>query len=217
MKSSSYKSIREFGKNRHHDETDLPIWTLFSQSLESKFFTGNFSQDNRPFSRPLMSYISQHCSENWDQLCEKYHLNHSSKSFYPNLGGFNSLELNRNHDFISMGDKMIEAAAERKYFKYPSCSFKSIPIDYHVAESLEITILASPLACIKEGGIRINFVSKDCPLIKFHVTESVFFGRYILSIMYSAWRRGHLRTDNSILLEHFNKYKALYDKITTGK
>lgn len=138
MKKSSsyqYQNISSFGYQVKELAVNNPLSYCLSNGMDNSFMHGGHAGKilNRG-TKPCQSYISEYCSNNWDEYCELESKNDSRL--------FNSLNieqntLNNSTVGLTAGEVLIYNTASKKYVirREGSCKLVSTQFDPTVASS----------------------------------------------------------------------------------
>ena len=137
MKKSSYyqyQNISSFGHQVKDLAVNNPLSYCLSNGMDNSFMHGGHAGKilNRG-SKPCQSYISEYCSNNWDEYCELESKNDSKLS-----NALNNEQNTRNATVgLTAGEVLIYNTASKKYIvrREGSCKLVSTQFDPTVASS----------------------------------------------------------------------------------
>ena len=195
-----YKSLQQLSPGVANDPTNDPTTYCINKTIDSSFMHSSSSWGQS--CKPCQAWMSQRCSENWDNICE--YTSYNTEPSYPNnmeLGNMPYGIVNKN---LIAGEILIRNTFSRKYLTgmYGS-SLNSEPFDPNVMLSPQITFWDS-------GGIPVYEIkdvsSIDNDIVMNKVLDRPYIADDMLINIYNTMKRkGTLPTLKGTRLEYFFK------------
>jgi hypothetical protein len=128
-----YKTISDFGKGTTPSPVNNPLSYCTDHTMNNLFVHGAIAQTIAgPDGKHCKAFMSERCSQNWDQACEN-----ESKNISRHVP--NQLEkCGSGPDFLTAGEILVKNTASRKYLVNMlgnQCNVKYEPFDPTVASS----------------------------------------------------------------------------------
>lgn len=129
---NSYKSVSEFGSN-NYSHVNNPLTYCLDNTIEQRFLHGSSHSDTLgQHSKSCQLFLSEYCSQKWDNFCEAASQNNSKS--YPFHSQHSSLDNTCSN--LTAGESLILNTASRKYLvKMLNCDKVYKPFDPTVATS----------------------------------------------------------------------------------
>jgi hypothetical protein len=140
-----YSTISNLGKSvDYHTDQANPLTYCLYPNYNAQWIHGSTTTNllNTPQCEPCQIYMSERCSNNFDEFCQIYYENNRD-TFWPNLAGIDVQSQKKAQAFLkyspTTGDNMIRNSVEKKLFIYPSVINQKQPFDPNMASSPMIT------------------------------------------------------------------------------
>jgi hypothetical protein len=224
MKRNTYSLISQFGPNKYDPSTNPLSYAIGEQNLEQRFLHGSSSYIfNGQGTKNSQAYLSQYCSEKWDDFCEL--ASRDRTTLYPNqidvcctgkkyLCGVGE---NVNGQLLTAGDILIRNTASTKYLKEMyGCVKKFEPFDPTVGNSpliyTWVPINCNSGCCVPVYSIDPKTIDNDVVMDKLLAKPYIAFD--ILNNIYNTLKNeGKLKDLKGTKLGNFySNVKCFKDK-----
>lgn len=189
MSRYNYRSINNFGKG-FHSSVSNPLTYSINDTLSQRFLHGGNSATYGQNSRPAQAFMSEYCSEHWDNACELASKN--TNNFYPNnlvYANFNNMPYN--FKGMTAGEALLRNTACRKYIvAMGNCVPKFEPFDPLVADSPMISHWVSETGtnnCIPVFGVDAETIDNDIVMNK--ILQKPIIALDVLINIYNTHKR----------------------------
>ena len=150
---SMYKCISNFGQGAANTPANNPLTYCLAQTIDNEFTHGGIGKTiNGVYGKNCQTFMSQYCSNKWDDVCE-YASNNRSISYPNNIQNCetcNDVQCN----CLTSGELLIQNTATRKYLTemLGGCNIKYEPFDPTVASSPMISYWSKCNSCNTQGN-----------------------------------------------------------------
>lgn len=131
---NSYRQITQVGSNSYNPINN-PLSYCIDNTMDQRFLHGSSSDTLGQHSKACQAYLSDYCSENWDEFCELASSNRSVNQYPNNIQGCESVG-DTPCLGLTAGEILIHNTAAKKYLtEMQGCVKKFEPFDPNVATS----------------------------------------------------------------------------------
>lgn len=185
MNNSSYSNISKFGSNAY-SPVNNPLTYCLNDTMDQRFLHGGQSDTLGQYSRSCQLFMSEYCSDKWDNFCEVASKNTNRN--VPNQAEACSRDIGYRN--MTAGEILIHNTASRKYLTNMNNAVKKYePFDPTVATSPMISFWVSDNSCIPEYSVDPKKIDSDIVMDK--ILAKPIIAMNILINVYNTMKRNN--------------------------
>jgi len=201
----NYSKISGFGSNTY-SAVNNPLTYCIGNTMDQRFLHGGASDTLGQNSRSCQLFMSEYCSDKWDDFCEI--ASKSTTRHYPNQSGSSCSGGGVACAGLTAGESLIRSTAERKYLHIMHGSRKKYePFDPTVPTSPLISYWVSDQCSQYSSGVpeyRVDGKTIDSDIVMDKILRKPSIAPTILVNIFNTMKRhGDLSTLNGTKLGNY--------------
>ena len=190
MSTNTYKSVSDFGSNAY-SPVNNPLTYCMNDTMDKSFLHGGYSDTLGQHSKSCQLFMSEYCSDKWDEFCDLASRNTNIQ--YPNNaeGCTNAGDIACRG--MTAGEALIHNTAARKYLvKMHNAHKKYQPFDPTVPTSPMISYWVSDNCSYSNAGVpeyAVDPAKIDSDVVMDKILAKPIIAMNILINIYNTMKR----------------------------